>query len=197
MKLRRLDIYWALQLSSYGNLLEVSKQDEIRQSLFWCSREIPSWESNTLWSSAYWRCVIHKSFLHTSRPFQSFKVVAFWTRRLSDSTTRSKRKGDSGSPCRRSLWSLKGIVGEPLMRMATREVITQDLIQSLHLDGNFICTKIQSGNHRETLGFPLPHPRSFLNSGHQLPLSVHTCVSLSTYIAPYNGTKSFSLTMSI
>lgn len=89
--------------------------------------------------------------LEISIPSQKPMDVAFWISRFRDSTMRTNRNGDRGSPCRSPRWSLKGAVGEPFIRIEDDADITHDWIHSLHCMGKFICSRDQSRNFHETL----------------------------------------------
>lgn len=59
------------------------------------------WGVKIIVSSANWRWVIEGPFLQTSTPFQKFRPGAFLISRFKTSHTRTKRRGDKGSPCLR------------------------------------------------------------------------------------------------
>lgn len=86
-------------------------------------------------SSAYWRWEIWSSPLLTSIPSHRFISVPLEITRLRHSTTRSKRKGDKGSPCLRPRFNLNGGVGDPLRRMDAEAEEIHEMIHFLQVAG--------------------------------------------------------------
>lgn len=93
-------------------------------------------------SLAYCKCDIFLSPLPKPIPFQRFSEMALLITKFRDSTTRSKRNRDRGSPCLRPRCSLNGAVGEPFFIINSEAVIMQAFIHPLHLSGKPICSRI-------------------------------------------------------
>lgn len=101
-------------------------------------------EENKIVSSANWRWLICKLLRPIVKPWMWELFYALVKIRLRQSATRMKKKGESGSPCRRPLEARIFPRSLPLIMMEKFGEETQPRIHLLHLSPNPLAFKIKS-----------------------------------------------------